>query len=470
VIAKKLLQVLKPPAAVSSTGDPYFSAVSLLLHMDGTNGSTTFVDSGPNAFAITRYGTASISTTQSKFSGTSGYIDGSGARLGLSSTAIDFGTGDFTAECWIYLNSNPSSAYGQIMGKHVYGVSASWILQLNTARVLSFLWNDGANILSTATSLNLGQWYHVAASRSGSTLRIYIDGSQVASTTISYTFSSSTEFTIGSSSNDISAARINAYIDDVRLTKGVARTISVPTAAFPDLYNPYTTLPVSGAALWLSAPQASSLYTDAGATNVIKAGDAVYQWNDLSGNNRHATQTTSGNRPTWVAPASGRNGLGAIAFNGSQWHSVASPQVNFGTGDFTIEFWIKSTNTSVLKTPLGTLSSGFDGGWQIVQNNSKFGFGIGVGGGVETYDATITANTWYHFAVCRSGSTLKTFLNGVNGSTITNSSNISQTGTLNVGWANESAQTGRRFSGEIQNLLIYKGQALYTSNFTPWMS
>jgi hypothetical protein len=220
----------------ASETDPNFANVTLLMHMDGSNGSTTFVDSGPNALAITRYGTASISTTQSKFSGSSGYIDGSGARLGLSSTAIDFGTEDFTAECWIYLNASPSSANAQIMGKHVYGTGASWILQINTSRVLSFLWNDGANVLSTATSLNLGQWYHIAASRNGSTLRIFINGSQVASTSISYTFSSSTEFTIGSSSNDIPAARINAYIDDVRLTKAARylANFTPPTAPFPD--------------------------------------------------------------------------------------------------------------------------------------------------------------------------------------------------------------------------------------------
>ena len=46
-------------------GDPYYSAVSLLLPMDGTNGSTTFTDSGPNAIAVTAVGNAQVSTTQS---------------------------------------------------------------------------------------------------------------------------------------------------------------------------------------------------------------------------------------------------------------------------------------------------------------------------------------------------------------------------------------------------------------------
>lgn len=233
----------------------------------------------------------------------------------------------------------------------------------------------------------------------------------------------------------------------------------------------YPTLPVSGAALWLDGSRWDTLFTtDTGSTNVTTNGGAIGRWEDLSGNARHALQATAGSRPTWNSPNNGRIGLGAVAFNGSQWLGIASPNANFGTGDFTIEMWINSTDVTVLKTPLGTLTSGFDGGWQVVQSGSKFGFGIGVSGGIETYGSTVSSNTWYHFAVCRAGTTLRTFYNGTVASTITNSSNISQTGAMNVGWSNETAQTGRRFNGKIQNLLIYKGQALYTSNFTPFMS
>ena len=57
---------------VIDNGDPFYSAVSLLLPMDGTNGSTTFTDSGPNALAVTAVGNAQISTTQSKYGGASG--------------------------------------------------------------------------------------------------------------------------------------------------------------------------------------------------------------------------------------------------------------------------------------------------------------------------------------------------------------------------------------------------------------
>jgi len=92
------------------------------------------------------------------------------------------------------------------------------------------------------------------------------------------------------------------------------------------------TLPVSGAALWLDASQQNTIFSDAGTTPVTTSGQSIYQWNDLSGNNRHAIQATSGNRPTWVPPASGQNGLGAIGFNGSsKWLDIASfPSLSTG--------------------------------------------------------------------------------------------------------------------------------------------
>lgn len=229
-----------PPAQAhleyANGNDRHFSNVSLLLHMDGADGSTTFTDNSSNSYSITKYGTAAISTTQSQSGGASAYFDGSGARLGLSSTAIDFGTGDFTAECWLYIISTPTGAYAQVMGKQVGGVSASWLLYLNTSRILLFGWNNTAQLIQSPSALNLSQWYHVAVARSGSTIRMFIDGTQVASTAISYTFASSTEFTVGSSSNDFSSARLNAYIDDIRLTK-VARYTSnftPPTSAHPN--------------------------------------------------------------------------------------------------------------------------------------------------------------------------------------------------------------------------------------------
>jgi hypothetical protein len=458
-----------PTTASSTPADPYYGYTSLLLHMDGSNASTSFVDSGPSALTLTRYGTAAVSTTQSKYGAASAYFDGSGARLGLSSTAIDFGTGDFTAECWIYLNATPPSANAHIMGKHVYGTGASWILQINTSRVLSFLWNDGVNILSSGTALNLSQWYHIAASRSGSTIRIFINGTQVASTTISYMFSSTTEFTVCSASNDNALSRVNAYIDDLRVTKYARYTsaFAPPAQAFPNIYNPYASLPVSGAALWLAGDDSSTLYTDAGTSAVTKSGDLVYQWTDKSGNSRNAIQTTSGNRPTWVAPANARNNLGALGFNASQWIDLAdNTSLAFGTGDFTVECWIKPTSFSGNSFLIAGGTNSF-----CIYFASTGALNIGHYGvaGLGA-SSVISTSTWTHVAISRSGTSLRVFLNGTLTNTFTNSSNFQGNQVTRVGWDPVPANGNIKYNGQIQNLVIYKGQALYTANFVPWMS
>jgi len=85
----------------ATIGDPNFADVSLLLHMDGSNGSTTFTDSSSNGLTVTANGNAQISTTQSKFGGSSAYFDGNGDYLTASHASnFNFGSGDFTAEVW----------------------------------------------------------------------------------------------------------------------------------------------------------------------------------------------------------------------------------------------------------------------------------------------------------------------------------------------------------------------------------
>lgn len=124
----------------------------------------------------------------------------------------------------------------------------------------------------------------------------------------------------------------------------------------------WTTIPVAGAALWLDASRPSTLWdTTALGSNVYTNGGAVGQWNDLSGNARHAQQSSSANRPTWLTPANGVNGLGAASFNGTSQYLQSSylsiPKtfivvgVNSGTGT---REWAASDSTN----------GGIYGAWQ----------------------------------------------------------------------------------------------------------
>jgi hypothetical protein len=82
---------------------------ALLLHMDGSNGSTTFTDSSSNALTVTANGNAQISTAQSKFGGASAAFDGDGDFLSIASNvAFAFGAAAFTIECWAYQSATPN--------------------------------------------------------------------------------------------------------------------------------------------------------------------------------------------------------------------------------------------------------------------------------------------------------------------------------------------------------------------------
>lgn len=463
-----------PPA------DPYFSSTSLLLHMDGTNGSTTFVDSGPNALAVTASGNAQI-TSSSKFGTGAATFDGNGDYLETATNPVDFGTGDFTVECWIYLNSVASSMVilrNSSSSGFFFRVGQSY---LSGANGLGIAKNGVSDNERCAFAFAINTWYHVAVIRQSGVVKFFVNGTQQTTTNSGYNgFSVPTTGTvrIGLQDGTSTTEAFNGLIDDLRVTKGVARTITVPTKAYPDLYNPYTTLPVAGAALWLDASQQSSLFTDAGATNVKVDGDAVYQWNDLSGNSRTATQTTSANRPTWLPPAKGQNGFSATSYDGTNDFFSVSNTENWGlvfSGDFTIDLWAKFTDNTAQQDLLGQDTGGGQQPKWILGLNNPGVAGAGVLGFLYNLNAsqnytfgvswTPANNTLYRITVTRSGDDTKFYINGTQqGATVT-SANRPRASTgikLCVGTDGE----GYRFTKGQFNEVLFFPFAYSASNMT----
>ena len=218
--------------------EPYFHNNSLLLHGDGTNGSTTFKDDSINNHTITANGNAQISTAQSKFGGASMYFDGNGDYLSIADDdAFNFGSGDFTMETWVYMTSQGS--YNFLVGQ--YGSSSSvsttfWSIA-NGYNDCYFYYGSSSVRLSGTTSIPLNTWTHVAVAREGNTVRLFTNGQVDASSSFTQTLNNSTlDFTIGADST--AAYDFAGYMDDIRVTKGVARytaNFTPPTSAFPDL-------------------------------------------------------------------------------------------------------------------------------------------------------------------------------------------------------------------------------------------
>jgi hypothetical protein len=224
------------PSAGGST-NPYFSSVSLLLHMDGTNASTVFADSSSNNLTVTANGSAQIGTSNPKWGTGSGVFNGSGYIV-ASNSLLNISTGNFTIEAWLYFNSvaagqQPLSIYSNTsVSFAIYTTSSGKVNYYLSSNGASWNIASGVQIGSIATS----QWYHIALVRNSNVFTPYLGGVSGTQTTSSSSLNSQQQFVAGVSPN-FSTGWFNGYIDDVRITKGVAlytSNFTPPTAAFPN--------------------------------------------------------------------------------------------------------------------------------------------------------------------------------------------------------------------------------------------
>jgi hypothetical protein len=225
--------------------DPVFNNVSLLLHGNGTNGSTTITDSSPTPKTVTAVGNAQISTAQSKFGGASIAFDGTGSpmdRLSIPAGTVDlqFGAQDFTIECWIYrLDTNTASvAVSQSNLSTPAGTGWGFFISSITT---SDVFIGGIRYTVTSPDPSINTWAHIAFTRSGGTFRSFLNGTIVGTNTALGTNAlndgaTNNPNTIGGFNNNTNG--LNGYIDDFRITKGIARytaNFTPPTAPFPDI-------------------------------------------------------------------------------------------------------------------------------------------------------------------------------------------------------------------------------------------
>jgi len=223
-------------ATTGGSGDPYFSNVVALLHSNGTNGSTTITDSSASAKTWTAVNGAAISTAQSKWGGSSIFFDGVNDHItSASHSDWAFGTSDFTVEAWIYFNAHTATA--TFLGNYTNSTTGWWLRYVTTSGGgLQFGYGDSGLGFGSFVPNN-SQWYHIAWSRSGSTNRLFADGVQTGSDVNNAQNYASTAALYGGRLGALSSQFFSGYMDDIRITKGVARytaNFSVPTAAFPD--------------------------------------------------------------------------------------------------------------------------------------------------------------------------------------------------------------------------------------------
>jgi hypothetical protein len=208
-----------PPTAITNT--------SLLLNF--TNAGIYDATSKNDLHTIAD---ARISTAQSKFGGSSMYFDGTGDYIQPSGNNIGyvFGTEDFTIEFWAYFNATGNMTIYE--GRP--GVNGAYIRIDYWSSTLRLYANTGVQI--TGSSVSTGQWYHIALCRASGSTKMFLNGTQTGST-----YADSTSYLSGTNrprigNGDTPTEGFNGYIDDLRITKGIARytaNFTAPTAALP---------------------------------------------------------------------------------------------------------------------------------------------------------------------------------------------------------------------------------------------
>lgn len=229
----------KVPSA-DAVADASFANVALLLHGNGTQGSTTFSDSSPTPKTPTLNGSVNITTTRSKFGGAS--INFAGGRLVYNAdNSFILGASDATIEGWVYITANPASTYRMVSHQNGSSTNAnySYVVDINAAGQISasmLVSTTTFNALSPA-SVTLNAWNHFAFVKSGNFIFVFLNGVRGNPTLITGTVNVLTTPQLIIGADRDASIPLSGQIDDLRITKGTARYLTnftVPTTAYPD--------------------------------------------------------------------------------------------------------------------------------------------------------------------------------------------------------------------------------------------
>ena len=411
---------ITPFSNVQNAWTVNYPAVVFLTGNQGISNPTNIVDSSQYGRTITRTGDTTLSAAQTPTGMISSiYFDGTGDWLtAAADITTNIGTQDFTVEFWFYTTSvSRNFATYWNLGNYTNGI----LYRQNFTGIEVYI--NNSQVFTPVGTVAINTWYHTALTRSGSTLRLYLNGSIIGTTTNTSNISPTAAMIWGTSAHATTETWIG-YMSNFRFIIGRAvytGAFTVPTLPLQDniSYTPSTNAPTG---------LTSAVYFN-GSSDYLKVfnrNNKLLNWLNVGGG--------VGTIEVWVHPTSLR--AGAIA----TWPAIlANGNIywNFGVDNGTPKFYW----------------------WSGAQNTL-------------TSSITINANTWSHIALVWSGSgpnNLKMYVNGQLGGT---------TSFISISWASasdgDSIYIGRDGSssttmwwlGYIANLRITKGVALYTNTFT----
>ncbi len=455
-----------PPTEPYSTISGVDTYTKFLLHPEG--------DTTASGHQVSFNGGTIMATGVGKFNG-SYKFDGTGDYITIpDNTDFIFGADAFTIDFWINF-SDTTNCYLVTDYPSPETQDGSYAFRYWDGDLDLWTHSGGAAKLNYPWTPTTGIWYHIALICDGTTLSMYIDGTVVDSTSAVLLGFSGKDLDIAGNSNAL-GNELNGYIDEFRISKGVARwienfnpptspypinevvsytpqKIAVTTAADEQLYveienwNPYK----EEAYLWVKVPTMSSgidttLYLYFDSTHTINSGyvgetgsiPAQNVWNNNFTSVFHMSQDPAGGSGSILdSTSSGNDGTpsgsmtvfdlidgkinGAIDFDGSDDYIdiPTDASFNFGGGDFMISMWLNFSSLSgdIVKG-LFSAQTGTDS-YQFLYRISGYGIDncLHVWSDDQTSFQSDTwtpdLNTWYYITFARDGNTLRYFVDGV---------------------------------------------------------
>ena len=373
------------PIADASTNN-----VSVITSISGTTASSPFV----------------------AINGKSVFFNGSGNYIIIpSDAAFNFGTGDFTIECWVYLSSGTTS--GTIFDNRTSSTSVHPVLYI-TSNIITYS-VAGVDVI-TGSTLSVTTWYHIALSKISGNTKLYVNGAQVGSTYVD-----SNNYLVGAPSIGTgfgSSNSLTGYLTNLRVVKGVG----VYTASFTTPTTPLTTTQSSnnlGSVALFSNP-------------IPSLGNSVY-------------------------------------FNGvNDYMKVPGITTSMGTGDFTIETYYYPTSFDAVTTLLGQYTAATTGlGYWNIQVTTAGIITVYYNGSTNfTASTAILINEWVHIALVRISGTITLYVNGVSYGTVSYATQFGLTSVASPIHIGVTQAPAAYAVGYMSNLRIVKGLGVYTGAFT----
>jgi hypothetical protein len=406
--------------------------------------SNRFIDNSTNNFTITRNGDTSVqafspfnptSAWSAENVGGSAYFDGSGDYLQFAKQTT---TSSFTCECWFYrgVNAPPSGQRHTLFSGNNISSGGEDNVQFyvdNNGTIVFVL--SATGLITTSSNLVLQyQWNHIAWVRNGSSCAIFVNGIRAGTATSSAPLNvTSIGSYYGSGYEPI------GYISSARITTSAVYDVSqttytMPTGPLTNIENTYLLCNFTNAGI-----------TDATSKNILETvGDAK------------------------ISTIQSKFGGSSMFFDGTGDYVVQPSNINYGygTGDFTIEFWLY-LNTTTIQTIVSNLSSASSTNPHLYINTTIRYY---TNNADRITGSSLSTGVWYHVALCRASGSTRLFVDGAqSGSTYSDTNNYGASAPIGVGtyWSSGLPVTTTTLNGYIDDLRITKGYARYTTNFTP---